>query len=123
MLTTSGKDQCYKLHLPKHDHVTIFLDLEAGSKPTVARQSAKGVSNKELAILDLGSLGMIPVLFRSTLCVMNSAYGAMVVSRILSHKDIVSLGSATYTSFRPGFRSCVSVSVFRVIHLGVGIQR
>ena len=70
---TSGKDQCYKFHLPKHDHVTIFLDLEAGSKPTVVRLSAKGVSNKELARLDLGRLGIIPLFFRSTLFVMKSA--------------------------------------------------
>ena len=53
----------------------MFLDLEAGSKPTVARQSAKGVSNKELAKLDLASLGIIPRWFcsRLTLYVMNAA--------------------------------------------------
>ncbi|KAK0515928.1 hypothetical protein JMJ35_001962 [Cladonia borealis] len=70
-----SKDQCYKLYLPKHDHVTIFLDLEAGSEPTTARISAGGVSNKELAKLDLASLGIIPRWFcsRSTLYVTNVA--------------------------------------------------
>ena len=59
---------------------------------------AGGVCNKELARLDLDRLGMIPSLFRSTLYVMNSFHGAMVVLKMLSHKYIFSLSSATYTS-------------------------
>ena len=62
----------HKLDLPKHDHVTMFIDLKAGSKPTIASMSAGGVSNKELARLDLSHLGTIPRFFRSLSTITNS---------------------------------------------------
>ena len=56
--------RCHKLDLPNHDHVIIFIDLEAGSKPTIASMSPGEVSIKELARLDLSRLGTIPRLLR-----------------------------------------------------------
>ena len=77
--STSDKDGCLKVDLPKRNQVTIFIDAETESKPTIASRSAGGASNVELTTLFLDRLGIVPRLLRSfgklsTLYVVGAAF-------------------------------------------------
>ena len=71
----SDKSRCQKFDLPKRKQVTIYVDSETKSKPTIVSESAGGEHNLELGTIYLDLLGMIPKLLRffgqiSTLYVM-----------------------------------------------------
>ncbi len=85
----SDKDRCKPLKIPKRKQVTIFVDAETESKPTIACKDPGGESNVELATLYLDRLGMIPNLFRlfgrlSTLYVMKATPWSETSSQITS---------------------------------------
>ena len=84
----SDKRRCQKFDLPKRKQVTIFVDAETKSKPTIVRESAGGEHNLELGTIYLDRLGIIPRLFRffvqlSTLYVMERTPRCETSSQII----------------------------------------
>ena len=85
----SDKRRCQKFDLPKCNQVTILVDAETKSKPTIEREGAGGGLNLELGTIYLDRLGIIPKLFRSfgqlsTLYVMERTPRSETSSQIIS---------------------------------------
>lgn len=75
---------------PKRNQVTIFVDPETKSKPTIARRGADGQNNVELATLNLNRLGAYHQVLRflgllSTLYVMNAAPLSETSSQVIGN--------------------------------------
>ena len=85
----SDKYRCLEFDLPTGKQVTIFVDDETESKPTIASKGPRGERNVELATIYLDRLGIIPNLFRffgqlSTLYVMKTTPWSETLSPIAS---------------------------------------